>query len=1152
VTIAPPGAKAITAFSFTKAKNASLPGDVTATINGTAIAATVPFGTDVTALIATFATTGASVSVGATLQVSGTTPNNFTAPVVYKAKATDATTQDYTVTVTIAPNTAKAITAYSFTTVNNPGLAADVTATINGTAIAATVPFGTDVTALVATITSTGASVAVGATAQVSGTTPNNFAAPVIYRVTAADGSTQDFTVTVSVALNSAKAITAYAFLSANNNVAIPVDVIATINGTAISATVPFGTQVTGLIATFTTTGAGVAVGAIAQVSDATPNDFTNPVTYTVTAADGSTAAFIVTVTIAPSPAKEITAYAFLSTQNPGLLADVTATINGTAIAATVPFGTDISALVATFTSTSPSVAVGATAQISGTTPNNFTAPVIYRITAADGTTQDFTVTVTVALSPAKAITAYAFLSVSNAGLAADVTATINGTAISASVPFGTSVTALVATFTSTGASVTVGGITQTSGLTANDFTAPVAYLVTAADGSTLVFTVTVTVSSNTAKEITDYAFLSASNPDLAADVTATINGTAIAATVPFGTTVTALVATFASTGASVAVGGTAQTSGATPNDFTAPVTYRVTAADGSTRDFTVTVTVALNPAKAITAYAFLSVNNAGLLADVTATINGTAIAATVPFGTTVTSLIATFATTGASVAVGATAQTSGITPNDFTAQVDYTVTAADGSTAVFTVTVTVAPSPAKEITSYQFLTVNNAGLAADITATIAGTAITATVPFGTNLTALVATFATTGASVTVGGITQTSGATPNDFTAPVVYRVTAADGSTQDFTVTISVALSPAKAITAYAFLSVNNPGLTADVTATITGNAIAATLPFGTSPAAVTSLIATFATTGASVAVGATAQVSGATANDFTAPVAYLVTAADGSTATFTVTVTIGLNPAKDITAFSFASGAANPGLVATSAGTITGTAIAVAVQPGLGLTALVATFTSTGASVTVGGTAQVSGATANDFTSPVTYTVTAADGSTQDFVVTVTPLVASFSFTGAAGNELTFASDGTNAKLAGVPTMARQGGAPTIAGGAFSGNGWNAVALDLAHYYTFTVTPAAGETMTLTNLAFKNQRSGTGPSTWVLRSSVDGFATDLANLATPPPVTLVRNDVALGAGFANLTAPVELRFYAFGASSPNGTWRIDDVLLFGSLTP
>ena len=88
--------KAITAFSIIS------PVTATGTITGTAIAVTVPFGTSVTAMVATFTTTGVSVSVSATgVQQSGTTANNFTNPVTYTVTATDGSTQNYTVTVTV-------------------------------------------------------------------------------------------------------------------------------------------------------------------------------------------------------------------------------------------------------------------------------------------------------------------------------------------------------------------------------------------------------------------------------------------------------------------------------------------------------------------------------------------------------------------------------------------------------------------------------------------------------------------------------------------------------------------------------------------------------------------------------------------------------------------------------------------------------------------------------------------------------------------------------------------------------------------------------------------------------------------------------------------------------------------------------------------
>lgn len=88
-----------------------------------------------------------------------------------------------------------------------------------------------------------------------------------------------------------------------------------------------------------------------------------------------------------------------------------------------------------------------------------------------------------------------------------------------------------------------------------------------------------------------------------------------------------------------------------------------------------------------------------------------------------------------------------------------------------------------KELTSLVFLASNNPGLAADVTATIDGTMAKASVPWGRNR-ALVATFATTGASVEIAGVAQESGVTKNDFLAPVIYHVVAGDGSTQDYTV--------------------------------------------------------------------------------------------------------------------------------------------------------------------------------------------------------------------------------------------------------------------------------------------------------------------------------------------------------------------------------
>jgi hypothetical protein len=189
----PSNAKAITAFSFASPA-------ATGTIDESAhtIAVTVPYGTAVTALIASFTTTGASVTVGGMAQESGTTANNFTSPVTYKVTAADASTQDYLVTVTVTPSPAKAISAFSFASPAATGVISDVGASHT---IAITVHKATLVTALVAIFSTTGVSVTVNGVPQTSGVTANNFSSPVAYRVTAADGSMQDYIVTVKVGL---------------------------------------------------------------------------------------------------------------------------------------------------------------------------------------------------------------------------------------------------------------------------------------------------------------------------------------------------------------------------------------------------------------------------------------------------------------------------------------------------------------------------------------------------------------------------------------------------------------------------------------------------------------------------------------------------------------------------------------------------------------------------------------------------------------------------------------------------------------------------------------------------------------------------------------------------------------------------------------
>src|SRR3989339_251165 len=197
-------------------------------------------------------------------------------------------------------------------------------------------------------------------------------------------------------------------------------------------------------------------------------------------------------------------------------------------------------------------------------------------------------------------------------------------------------------------------------------------------------------------------------------------------------------------------------------------VTYNVVDAAGNiATQVSRTVNVSATPlssAKDITSFSFPE----GL-----GSIVGNDISIVVPFGTDVSNL-----TSNISISPAATINDHSVV-QDFSTPVSYTVTAEDGATTQnYLVTVNVAANSAKDITSFNF-----ENLIPSASGVIAGNNITLDVPFGTNVSTLVPTVGITGFSINpVSGGLQ-------DFTSPVTYTVTAADGSTQDYVVTVIVA---------------------------------------------------------------------------------------------------------------------------------------------------------------------------------------------------------------------------------------------------------------------------------------------------------------------------------------------------------------------------
>ena len=445
--------------------------------------------------------------------------------------------------------------------------------------------------------------------------------------------------------------------------------------------------------------------------------------------------------------------------------------------------------------------------------------------------------------------------------------------------------------------------------------------------------------------------------------VESTINGSDINLTLPCNGVLNDLVASFNFSGARVEVNGVKQVNGVTRNDFTNPVIYTVYAKSGSSRDYLVTATLAIDSAKAITQFTINGTN--GVIDNNNYTIN-----VKLPYGTNPLSLgalVANFATTGRMVTIGPAIQQSGITINDFTSPKTYTVEDCNGLTRDYTVTITIALSDEKAITSFS---ING------VSASIDGTNITLILHCNTDLTNLVALFTADSQNVRIGTVLQVSGTTHNDFSTQQIYRVTAEDGSTRDYTVMVSHSTDGNNDITSFSFSNVVGE----DVVINQTEKTIDVELPCGTSRSG---LVASFTTNGHEVSLDGTAQVSGETTNDFDSQRIYAVEACDGTMEYYTVTVTVAGGDSRSIDSFSLAGAQA-----VINTGNETGT-IEIELPCGTDLSSLAATFGMTGRLVTVNGVTQVSGSTANNFNNPITYIVEACDGSfiSYDVIITFT---------------------------------------------------------------------------------------------------------------------------------------------------------------------
>ncbi len=105
-------------------------------------------------------------------------------------------------------------------------------------------------------------------------------------------------------------------------------------------------------------------------------------------------------------------------------------------------------------------------------------------------------------------------------------------------------------------------------------------------------------------------------------------------------------------------------------------------------------------------------------------------------------------------------------------------------------------------------------------------------------------------------------------------------------------------------------------------------------------------------------------------------------------------------------------------------------------------------------------------------------------------------------------------------------------------YNANSWNTASIDLTAYFTFTLTPNSGFEIDFNSFVYAGQASGSGPTSFAFRSSVDSFA---SNIGTP---TASGTTISLsGASYQNITSAIEFRLYGWGASSSAGTFSVNE---------
>jgi hypothetical protein len=138
-----------------------------------------------------------------------------------------------------------------------------------------------------------------------------------------------------------------------------------------------------------------------------------------------------------------------------------------------------------------------------------------------------------------------------------------------------------------------------------------------------------------------------------------------------------------------------------------------------------------------------------------------------------------------------------------------------------------------------------------------------------------------------------------------------------------------------------------------------------------------------------------------------------------------------------------------------------------------------------------------------------------------------------TGTGGTYNTVSAAGFSA---GIPSAAYNGGTEY-----FGESGWPSGVINTSDYLQFSISPSTGYQLDLTDIVLRLRRSntgspaGSGPTSWSLRSSLDGYAADITSNSLTHNYS--NYTVTLGSAFLNVYTTVTFRLYGYNVSIGSG---------------